>query len=190
MKKIVFATHNSHKLEEIKDMLGAEYEVLGLNDINCLEDIPETGDTLEENALLKARYVKEKYGYDCFADDTGLEVYALNNAPGVYSARYAGDSKDSLANMKKILKELETKQDRRAQFRTIISLILGDKIYQFEGKIEGEIIETGRGNTGFGYDPIFVPNGYNETFAELGFETKNKISHRSLAVNKLKAFLL
>ncbi|MDR0232575.1 MAG: non-canonical purine NTP diphosphatase [Dysgonamonadaceae bacterium] len=190
MKKIVFATHNSHKLEEIKDILGAEYEVLGLNDINCLEDIPETGDTLEENALLKARYVKEKYGYDCFADDTGLEVYALDNAPGVYSARYAGDSKDSLANMKKVLKELETKQDRRAQFRTIISLILGDKIYRFEGKIEGEVIEAGRGNTGFGYDPIFVPNGYSETFAELGSEIKNKISHRSLAVNKLKAFLL
>ena len=190
MKKIVFATHNNHKLEEIKDILGAEYEVLSLTDINCFEDISETGDTLEENALLKARYVKEKYGYDCFADDTGLEIFALNNAPGVYSARYAGESKDSLANMRKVLKELETIQDRRAQFRTLISLILGSNVYQFEGKVEGEIIEVGRGNTGFGYDPIFVPNGYNETFAELGSEIKNKISHRSLAVNKLKAFLL
>jgi len=190
MKKIVFATHNSHKLEEIRDILGAEYEVLGLNDINCHEEIPETGDTLEENALLKARYVKAQYGYDCFADDTGLEILALNNAPGVYSARYAGESKDSLANMQKVLKELETKQDRSAQFRTIISLILGSKVYQFEGKIEGKIIEAGRGNTGFGYDPIFVPNGYDETFAELGSEIKNKISHRSQAVNKLKAFLL
>ena len=190
MKKIVFATHNSHKLEEIRDILGVEYDVLSLNDINCLEDIAETGNTLEENALLKAKYVKEKYGYDCFADDTGLEIYALNNAPGVYSARYAGESKDSLANMQKVLKELKAKQDRRAQFRTVISLILGDNIYQFEGKIEGRIIDAGRGNTGFGYDPVFVPEGYNETFAELGPEIKNEISHRSQAVNKLKAFLL
>ena len=190
MKKIVFATHNSHKLEEIRNILGVEYEVLSLNDINCSEDIPETGDTLEENALQKARYVKEKYGYDCFADDTGLEVFALNNAPGVYSARYAGESKDSLANMQKVLKELEIKQDRRAQFRTVIYLILMGNTYQFEGKVEGWIIEAGRGNTGFGYDPVFVPNGYNETFAEMGPEIKNKISHRSQAVNKLKAFLL
>ena len=190
MKKIVFATHNSHKLEEIRDILGVEYNILSLNDINCSEDIPETGDTLEKNALLKAQYVKEKYGYDCFADDTGLEIYALNNAPGVYSARYAGESKDSLANMQKVLKELETKQDRKAQFRTIIALILGNNAYQFEGKVEGKIIETGRGNTGFGYDPVFVPDGYNETFAELGAEIKNKISHRSQAVNKLKDFLL
>jgi len=190
MKKIVFATHNNHKLEEIRDILGAEYEVMGLTDINCFEDIPETGDTLEENALLKAQHVKQKYGYDCFADDTGLEIFALNNAPGVYSARYAGESKDSSANIQKVLKELETKQDRRARFRTVISLILGENVYQFEGKIEGKIIEAGRGNAGFGYDPIFVPDGYNETFAELGAGIKNKISHRSLAVNKLKAFLL
>ena len=190
MKKIVFATHNNHKLEEIKDILGAEYEVLGLNDINCFEEIPETGNTLEQNALLKAQYVKEKYGYDCFADDTGLEIPALNNAPGVYSARYAGEAKDSQANMQKVLKELELKNDRRAQFRTIISLLSGDKAHQFEGKIEGHIIEECRGNTGFGYDPIFVPDGYLETFAELGSDIKNQISHRSQAVNKLKAFLL
>ena len=190
MKKIVFATHNRHKLEEIRNILGNEYEILGLNDINCHEDIPETGNTLEENSLLKAQYVKENYGFDCFADDTGLEVQALNNAPGVYSARYAGETKDPLANMQKLLKELENKKDRRAQFRTIISLILENNIYQFEGKIEGYIGEKPKGNAGFGYDPLFVPDGYEETFAELGLEIKNKISHRSQAVNKLKAFLL
>ncbi len=190
MKKIVFATHNNHKLEEIRNILGSEYEVLSLHDINCFEEIPETGDTLETNALLKAQYVKEKYGYDCFADDTGLEIPALNNAPGVYSARYAGDAKDSMANMKKVLKELETRQDKRARFRTVIVLIIGNKVCQFEGKIDGQIIEENKGNTGFGYDPIFVPDGYKETFAELGSEIKNKISHRSQAVNKLKAFLL
>ena len=190
MRKIVFATHNNHKLEEIRNILGIDFEVLGLNDINCFEEIPETGDTLEKNALLKARYVKEKYGYDCFADDTGLEIFALNNAPGVYSARYAGEAKDPVANMQKVLKELETKQDRGAQFKTIISLILGDNVYYFEGKVKGRIVEAGRGNTGFGYDPVFVPDGYDETFAELGPEIKNKISHRSQAVNKLKDFLL
>ena len=190
MRKIVFATHNSHKLEEIRSILGDGYEILGLNDINCSEEIPETGSTLEENALLKAKYVVEKYGCDCFADDTGLEIPSLGNAPGVYSARYAGEAKDSSANMQKVLKEMETKQDRRAQFRTVISLIVENKIYQFEGKIEGHIIEKPKGNAGFGYDPIFVPEGYKETFAELGSEIKNKISHRSQAVNKLKDFLL
>ena len=189
MKTMVFATHNSHKLEEIRNILGDEYEILGLNDINCFEEIPEIGDTLEENSLLKSRYVKEKYGLDCFADDTGLEVQALNNAPGIYSARYAGESKDSLANMQKLLKELKFQHNKRAQFRTIISLIFENNIYQFEGKIEGHITEKPKGNTGFGYDPVFVPDGYEETFAELGFEIKNKISHRSQAVNKLKAFL-
>ena len=189
MRKIVFATHNNHKLEEIKDILGAEYEVLGLTEINCFEEIPETGDTLEQNALLKAQYIKEKYGYDCFADDTGLEIPALNNEPGVYSARYAGESKDSQANMEKVLTELKAKNDRRAQFRTIIAFLSGDEVYQFEGKIEGHIIEKARGNTGFGYDPIFIPSGYDKTFAELGSEIKNRISHRSQAVNKLKAFL-
>ena len=190
MRKIVFATHNNHKLDEIRSILGNEYEVLGLNDINCFEEIPETGNTLEENSLLKSRYVKEKYGFDCFADDTGLEVPALSNAPGVYSARYAGEAKDSFANMQKLLKELESKQDKKAQFRTIISLILEDNTYQFEGKIEGHIIKEPRGSAGFGYDPIFVPDGYDKTFAELGIEIKNIISHRSQAVNKLKAFLL
>jgi len=190
MRKIVFATHNEHKLEEIRNILGSEYEVLGLNDIGCFEEIPETGSTLEENSFLKAQYVKEKYGFDCFADDTGLEIRFLDNAPGVYSARYAGEAKDSLANMQKVLKELEAVQDRKAQFRTVISLIMENKIEQFEGKIEGHIIEKPKGNTGFGYDPIFVPDGYKETFAEMGSEIKNKISHRSQAVNKLKTFLL
>ncbi len=189
MKKIVFATNNIHKLEEIRNILNGEYEILSLKDINCFEDIPETSNTLEGNALLKAKYVKEKYGYDCFSDDTGLEVESLNNAPGVYSARYAGESKDTQANMKKILDELKNKSNRKAQFRTVIVLISGSKIYQFEGIINGEIIQEPRGNTGFGYDPIFVPNGYNETFAELGNNIKNKISHRAKAVNKLKTFL-
>ncbi len=189
MKQLVFATNNVHKLEEIRNILQNDYEILGLSDINCFEDIPETADTLEGNALLKALFVKEKYGYDCFADDTGLEVEALNYAPGVYSARYAGENKDSHANMEKILYELKYKTNRNARFRTIIALIIGKETYQFEGKIEGQIIKEAKGDTGFGYDPIFVPDGYNETFAQLGSEIKNKISHRAKAVNQLKIFL-
>ena len=189
MKKIVFATHNEHKLEEIRDMLGLEYQILSLSDIHCFEEIPETEKTLEGNALLKAQYIKSNYGYDCFADDTGLEIPALNNAPGVYSARYAGEAKDSKANMEKVLNDLKNKEDKSARFRTVISLIIDNKTYLFEGIVEGYIIENARGNTGFGYDPIFVPTGYDKTFAELGSEIKNKISHRSQAVNKLKAFL-
>ncbi len=189
MEKIVFATNNKNKLNEIRDILGSTMHILSLHDINCHEEIPETGATIEENALIKARYVKEKYGYDCFADDTGLEIKSLNNAPGVYSARYAGDEHNSEKNMQKVLDNLKNKTDRSAQFRTCIALIKGDKEYLFEGKIEGKIITEKRGDSGFGYDPIFMPDGYDQTFAELGNNIKNKISHRALAVKKLINFL-
>jgi XTP/dITP diphosphohydrolase len=188
-EKLVFATNNKHKLKEVREILGDSFQVLSLEEIGCLEDIPETADTLEGNALLKAEHVKRHYGYDCFADDTGLEIKALNNAPGVYSARYAGEAKDSKANMRKALAELEGKSDRSARFRTAIVLILGEQEYLFEGIVEGEIIESARGTAGFGYDPVFVPRGYSETFAEMGAEIKNKISHRAEAVEKLKHFL-
>jgi XTP/dITP diphosphohydrolase len=188
-EKLVFATNNNHKLEEVREILGHDFQLLSLKDIDCTEDIPETADTLEGNALLKAQYVKQHYGYDCFADDTGLEIPALNNAPGVYSARYAGEAKDPKANMSKVLRELEDKADRSAQFRTVIALIIGQKEYLFEGIVRGNLIREARGNTGFGYDPIFVPEGYSETFAELGADIKNKISHRAEAVLKLKNFL-
>lgn len=188
-KQLVFATNNDHKLKEVRNILGNTCQILSLKDINCLEDIPETADTLEGNALLKAHYVSQKYGYDCFSDDTGLEVYALHNAPGVYSARYAGESKDSKANMRKVLEKLEGKEDYSARFRTVIALIVQGKEYLFEGIVEGTLIREERGMAGFGYDPIFVPEGYNQTFAELGTDIKNTISHRAAAVNKLKLFL-
>jgi XTP/dITP diphosphohydrolase len=188
-KKIVFATNNWHKLEEVRDILGLAFSVLSLEDIQCFEDIPETSDTLEGNALLKAKHVKDLYGYDCFADDTGLEIKALNNAPGVYSARYAGEAKDSKANMLKVLDELKEETERSACFRTVIALVIQEKEFFFEGKITGTIIETPRGTAGFGYDPVFVPDGYSQTFAELGADIKNKISHRAEAVTKLKHFL-
>lgn len=188
--KLVFATNNAHKLEEVAAILGDKVELLSLNDINCHEDIPETADSLEGNALLKSLFVYQNYGLDSFGDDTGLEVEALNGAPGVYSARYAeGEGHDAQANMRKLLHELEGKENRKAQFRTVISLILNRKEYLFEGVIKGEIIRERRGNSGFGYDPVFVPEGYDQTFAELGNEIKNKISHRALAVQKLCEFL-
>ena len=188
--KLVFATNNAHKLEEIKEMLGSQHEIVSLKEIQCHEDIPEEQDTLEGNALQKARYIHEKYGLDCFADDTGLEIKALNNAPGVYSARYAGGKgHDAQANMLKLLHELEGKENRKAQFRTAISLILDGKNYLFEGIIKGEIIKEKRGESGFGYDPVFQPEGYDKTFAELGNDIKNKISHRALAIQKLCEFL-
>lgn len=189
MKQIVFATNNEHKLEEVKNIFCDKLKILSLNDINCHEDIPETGTTIEENALLKARYIKEKYGYDCFADDTGLEIKSLNNEPGVYSARYAGEEHDSEKNLQKVLKNLEGKSDRSACFRTCIALITENKEYLFEGKIQGCIITEKKGESGFGYDPVFVPDGYTKTFAELGNDIKNKISHRALAVKKLINFL-
>lgn len=189
MKKLVFATNNSHKLEEVRDVFGASYQVLSLKDIGCFADIPETAATLEGNALLKAQFVFDKYGYNCFADDTGLEVDALGGRPGVYSARYAGEDQNAENNMQKLLVELDRAVNRKAQFRTVIALIENGKIQYFEGKITGNIAEKKSGNTGFGYDPLFVPDGFSQTFAELGSETKNKISHRALAINKLKKYL-
>ena len=188
-RKLVFATNNLHKLEEVSAILGNQIELLSLNDINCHIDIPETADTLEGNALLKSLFIYENYGMNCFADDTGLEVEALEGAPGVYSARYAGDGHNSEANMIKLLDNLKEKKNRKAQFRTAISLIIDEKEYLFEGIIKGEIGTIKKGDSGFGYDPIFVPEGYNETFAELGSDIKNKISHRALAINKLCEFL-
>ena len=199
--KIVFATNNQHKLEEIRSILGDSIEVLSLKDIGCDVDIPETGKTLEENALQKAQYVYDHYHMDCFADDTGLEVDALNGAPGVYSARYAGgEGHDSEANMTKLLQELGENNNRNARFRTVIALIQKKnvcpcgctsikEVHQFEGIVEGEIIRERRGGEGFGYDPIFQPSGYNQTFAELGMDIKNHISHRARAVAKLCEFL-
>lgn len=189
-KKLVFATNNAHKLDEISSILGEKVELLSLKDIHCHVDIPETADTLEGNAMLKAEYIYKNYGLDCFADDTGLEVEALNGAPGVYSARYAGgEGHNTEANMQKLLQNMQGVQNRKAQFRTAICLILDGKKHLFEGIVKGEIIKEKRGSSGFGYDPIFVPEGYTKTFAELGNETKNKISHRALAVEKLCRFL-
>lgn len=187
--KLVFATNNAHKLEEVREIIKDRVELLSLNDINCHEDIDETGSTLEENALIKSKYIKDKYNFDCFGDDTGLEVEALDGAPGVYSARYSGDAHNSEANMLKLLKELGGKENRRAQFRTVISLILGDKEYLFEGVVKGQIATEKKGENGFGYDPVFIPDGYDKTFAELGNEVKNKISHRAIATQRLCSFL-
>lgn len=189
-RKLVFATNNAHKLEEVAAILGDQVELLSLNAIGCQTDIPETAETLEGNALLKSSYIYKNYHLDCFADDTGLEVEALNGAPGVYSARYAGgEGHDAQANMLKLLHELDGKENRKAQFRTAISLILDGKEYLFEGVIKGEIIKEKRGDSGFGYDPVFMPEGYDRTFAELGNDIKNQISHRALAVQKLCEFL-
>ncbi len=187
--KLVFATNNQHKLEEVSAILDNSIELLSLKDINCNTDIPETADTLEGNALLKAQYIYNNFGINCFADDTGLEVEALNNEPGVYSARYAGENKNPEANMFKVLDNLREKENRKARFRTVIALILNGKEYLFEGIINGKITNSKQGSAGFGYDPIFMPEGYNETFAELGNNIKNKISHRALAINKLSDFL-
>ena len=189
-KRLVFATNNAHKLEEIRAILGNSIEILSLADIHCHADIPETADTLEGNARQKSRYVHEHYGLDCFADDTGLEVESLGGAPGVYSARYAdGQGHDSQANMNKLLKEMEEKNDRKAQFRTIISLIEKGEERQFEGIVKGQITREKRGESGFGYDPIFQPDGYETTFAELGSDIKNRISHRARAVAALCDYL-
>ena len=189
-KNLVFATNNAHKLEEIRAILGDKINILSLNDIDCHADIPETADTLEGNARLKAEYIYQNYGMDCFADDTGLEVEALNGAPGIYSARYAGGAgHDSEANMRKLLSELEGKTNRKAQFRTAICLIESGQEHLFEGIVHGTILQERRGTAGFGYDPIFQPEGYTETFAEMGNEEKNKISHRARAVQKLVEYL-
>lgn len=191
MNKLVIATNNAHKLSEIKAILGNQIEVLSLADINCFDDIPETAETLEGNALQKARYIYEKYGCNCFADDTGLEVTALNGAPGVHTARYAfPDRHDPKANTLKLLSELQGVADRSARFRTVIALILEGKEYLFEGIVEGHITTEERGTEGFGYDPVFAPVEIGKTFAEVGVEVKNEISHRARAVKKLTEFLL
>lgn len=189
-EQLVFATNNKHKLAEVEDILKERVDILSLNDIDCHDDIPETADTLEGNALIKAHYIYDKYHKNCFADDTGLEVEALGGAPGVYSARYAGgEGHDSEANMTKLLINLEGEANRKARFRTVVALITDGKEHLFEGIVEGRIIDERRGGQGFGYDPIFVPDGFDKTFAELGEEVKNSISHRSRAVNKLCEFL-
>ena len=190
MRKIVFATNNQHKLDEIRKITEGKIEILSLNDIGSHDEIEETGSTLEENALIKARFIKNKCGYDCFAEDTGLEVEALGNAPGVYSARYAGDACRDEDNIKKLLDNLKGIANRKARFRTVIALLMNNEEYFFEGEIKGYIIDEKRGSAGFGYDPIFVPEGYDQTFAELGEEIKNRISHRSIATQKLVDFLL
>lgn len=189
INKLVFATNNRHKLSEVQKVVGNTFQILSLEDIGCYEDIEEPGETLEENAFIKARYINEKYGYNCFGDDTGLEVEALNGAPGVYSARYGGNH-DSEANIIKLLKELDSEENRKARFRTVIALILDGKEYQFEGIVNGQIIRDKRGDAGFGYDPVFVPDGYDQTFAQLGNDIKANISHRALASKKLCNFLI
>ena len=183
--KLVFATHNPNKLKEIKALLPTEIELLSLDEIGCTEDIPETSETIEGNALQKARYVKEKYGHDCFADDTGLEVEALNGAPGVFSARYAGEEKNDEANIEKLLSELSNEKNRSARFKTVIALLWNGKKILFDGICDGKIILEKRGNLGFGYDPVFVPSGQTKTFAEMELSQKNEFSHRGKAFGKL-----
>lgn len=187
--KLVFATNNRHKLDEVRAIVGDRVEVLSLNDIGCHDDIPETADTLQGNALIKARYIHEKFGVDCFADDTGLEVEALDGAPGVYSARYAGEECDSEANMKKLLQNLTGKSNRNAQFRTVIALIIKGEEKLFNGIVKGTITEEKRGDSGFGYDPVFVPEGFSESFAQMSGDMKNSISHRYRATRELSNYL-
>jgi XTP/dITP diphosphohydrolase len=187
--KICFATNNRKKIEEVKAALGPEFELVSLEEIGCFEELPETGDTLDHNAFQKARYVKEHFGVDCFADDTGLEVEALDGAPGVYSGRFAGEPRSDERNIDLLLEKMEGKTNRKARFRTVIALILEGKEYQFEGIAEGEILNKRVGEKGFGYDPVFKPTGFDRTFAELSLEEKNKISHRGKAVSSLIDFL-
>lgn len=190
MRQLVFASNNNHKLAELRQILGPGFAVLGLADIGCHDDIPETADTFEGNALLKARWVKERYGYDCCADDSGLEVETLGGAPGIHSARYAGDGHDSDANNAKLLAALEGKQNRRARFRTAIALLEGDaEPRYFNGTVEGEILATPAGDGGFGYDPLFRPLGWTKTFAQASADEKNAVSHRGNAVRALVQYL-
>lgn len=187
--KLVFASNNKNKIAEIQSMLPENIQILSLEDINCIEDIPETADTIKGNAVLKADYVTTKYGYDCFADDTGLEVNALNGEPGVYSARYAGEQKNADDNMNKLLDELKNQENRSAQFKTVIALNLNGKQHLFTGIAEGSITKNKMGTNGFGYDPIFKPENFAETFAELPLATKNQIGHRGKAVQQLIDYL-
>jgi len=189
MRKIVFATNNQHKLSEIRDILGNDFEVVSLKELGFNEEIPETGDTLADNASQKSHFIFDRYRVDCFSDDTGLEVEALNGAPGVYSARYAGEDCSYDDNVNKLLRELGDSGNRKAAFKTVISLLLDGKEYLFEGRVDGVITTDKRGSGGFGYDPVFLPDGYDQTFSEMSAELKNKISHRGRATAKLVAFL-
>ena len=187
--KIVFATNNPNKLKEIQSLIPKEIEIISLKEIGCNEDIPETGDTLEANAFQKAHYIKDNFNYDCFADDTGLEIDELNGDPGVYSARYAGPERNANANMNKVLNELKGKKNRKAQFRTAIALILKGEEHLFEGKVEGYISKDKKGDEGFGYDPIFIPENDKRSFAQMSMKEKGAISHRGRAVKKLVTYL-
>ena len=187
--KLIFATHNQNKLKEVQQLLPDKISLLGLTDLNCTKEIPETGTTLNENAIIKVSYVKYHYDGNCFADDTGLEVEALNGEPGVYSARYAGEHNDAELNMQKLLNNLKGKTNRKAQFRTVIALNIKGKQHLFEGVCKGEILLEKQGNSGFGYDPIFKPKGFDRSFAEMTLDEKGKISHRGIAMAKLIAFL-
>jgi XTP/dITP diphosphohydrolase len=187
--ELIFATNNRHKLTELQSLIGDNFILKSLQEIGCTEDIPETAPTLEGNALLKAQYIFDKYGKNCFADDTGLEIEALDGRPGVFSARYATDGHDFEANIDKVLEELTELENRKARFRTVIALILDGSVHYFEGIVNGEIITERKGIEGFGYDPVFLPEGYNLTFAEMPLQEKNKISHRARAVNQLVNFL-
>lgn len=189
MKKLYIASQNRHKLEEIQQVIGKQFQLSSVFDLDQVEELPETGSTLRENALQKARFVAQKFKVDCFADDTGLEIDALNGEPGVYSARYAGEDRNPEANMNLVLEKLKGIDNRVARFKTVIALILDGKEFIFEGSVEGEIIKEKRGTKGFGYDPLFIPQGYTETFAEMNSEIKNSISHRGRAVKKLVEFL-
>lgn len=189
MKEFVFTSHNKDKLAEIRKIFGEGFTIKGLDDIGCFEEIPETAETLKGNAEIKAMYVKEKYNYDCFADDTGLEVEALGGAPGVYSARFAGEDATYEDNCNKLVSEMKDKQNRNAKFTTVICLVRGDEKFYFEGNIHGKILKENKGSGGFGYDPVFLPNGHYETLAEMSSEKKNSISHRYNAVKKLVEFM-
>lgn len=189
MREIIFATNNAHKLEEVDAILGGEFKLVTLRERSITEDIPENESTIEGNALAKARYVYARTGEDCFADDTGLEVEALNGAPGVHSARYATDGHDFAANIDLLLKNLKGKENKKARFKTVIALILDGAEYIFEGIVNGVILDEPRGEKGFGYDPVFVPDGFTESFAQMSSEQKNRLSHRGQAVHKLSAFL-
>lgn len=187
--RICFATHNPNKIKEVSQILGEGFELIGLMDLGEDEELPENQKTLEGNSREKAEYIYNKYGIDCFADDTGLEVYALDGEPGVYSARYAGPDKNSHDNIALLLEKLKDKENKSAQFRTVITLINKGKVYQFEGVVTGQIIDEPRGKDGFGYDPVFIPKGFDQTFAEMSLRQKNEISHRGLAIEKLAGFL-
>lgn len=189
MRKLVFATNNDHKLKELKQLVPSEFELVSLNDIGCTDDIPETGTTLEVNAAQKSFYIWDKYGINCFADDTGLEIKVLGNEPGVYSARYAGEDKRPADNMLKVLEKMKNQTNRKACFRCVISLVIDGHEKQFEGIVEGKILTEMHGDAGFGYDPIFMPDGYDQSFAEMSADEKNQISHRGRAVVKLIDYL-